>query len=153
MNTREYLTIHRNSYSIVMSLAADVNPSLFARKLHAADLVSRHVLEKARVVAVSAPERFDDMIQAVQSKIQLDASTFHTFLQTLKDLCPLLARVLMTYYGEWLVGYFLYVTGFAKMDHFSQESKLNAKNEKCPLFRQCVRNAMFLSKCPCHAYL
>ncbi len=100
MSKREYLTIHSKFYFIVSTLAADVNPSLFARKLHAFDLISQHLLAKARARDVSATDRFADMIEAVQSEINQDAAAYHTFLEVIKDVCPFLAERLMKYYGK-----------------------------------------------------
>ncbi len=100
MSTREYMTIVSNFCSIVSTLAADVNSSLFARRLHAVDLISRQVLAKARARDISATDRFADMIEAVQSEINRDAAAYHTFLKVIKDVCPFLAERLMKYYGK-----------------------------------------------------
>ncbi len=104
---REHLTILGNFYSIVMTLAADVNPILFARKLHAVNLVSQHFLAKAGARDISAIDRLADMIEAVQSEIHRNPATYHTFLNILKDVCPVLAERLTKYHCK--IMYFTYI--------------------------------------------
>ncbi len=98
--SREYLAVHRNFTVIIESLAAEVDPSLFAQSLRECDLVSANVLAKASIREVPVPSRFQDVIAGVQSQINLDSSRYHTFIKVLRLSHPLLAKKLTKFFGK-----------------------------------------------------
>ncbi len=106
--TREYLTVQRNTDTIIRSLAAQVDPGLFAQKLCDVDLVTPDVLERARVREVTPSNRVQHVISAVQSQIDLESSQFDTFMHVLEDVHPLLAKKLKEYFCKFIHGYTCY---------------------------------------------
>ena len=100
IRTREYLTIHRNLSIVAEALGLAVDPGLFAQKLCEVDLVTSHMVEKARIREVPASTRVHDVILAVQTQLKLDPSRFSVFISILKSVHQLLAEKLMKYYGK-----------------------------------------------------
>ncbi len=82
-HTREYLTIKRNITEVVSSLAAQVDPRLFAQRLNQDRLVTSHVVDKVSVREIPASNRIQDIIQAVLATISLDPSKYQVFIETL----------------------------------------------------------------------
>ncbi len=99
--TREYLTVHRNTDTIIRSLAAQVDPGLFAQKLCAVDLVTQDVLSSACVCAVPPPNRIQHVISAVQSQIHLESSNYNAFMVILKGVHLQLAKMLSNYFSKF----------------------------------------------------
>ncbi len=101
VRTREYLTVQRNTVLIIRSLADWGDAGLFAQKLCEADFVSRDVLEGACIREVTPSNRFQRVITAVQSQINLESSTYNLFMRILKDVHPQLAEKLTKYLSKF----------------------------------------------------
>ncbi len=99
-HTHEYLTVKGNISTIVNSLAAQVDPSLFAQKLNEVGLVSQYVVQKASIRDIPPANRVQDIIQAVLSQISLDSSKYHVFIEVLQAEHSLLAEKLTQCYGK-----------------------------------------------------
>ncbi len=99
-HTCEYLTVKRNITDIGDSLAAQVDPRLFAQKLNEAHLVSSYVVQKVSVRDIPPANRVQDIIQAVLSQIKLDSTKYHVFIEVLQTEHSLLADKLTQYYGK-----------------------------------------------------
>ncbi len=99
-HTHEYLTVKENITTIVNSLTAQVDPSLFAQKLNEAHLVSSYVVEKASARDTLSSNRVQDIIQAVLSQISLDSTKYHEFIDILRTEHSLLAEKLTQCYGK-----------------------------------------------------
>ncbi len=84
------------------SLTAGVKPNSFAMRLHRAGLVSREMLTRARATHIPTADRFLEMIEVVQSQIDIDASKYHIFVQALSDACPFLAEELRQYFSKFV---------------------------------------------------
>ncbi len=83
-HSREYLTVKRNITDIGDSLAAQMDPRLFAQKLNESHLVSSYVVQKVSVQDIPPANRVHDIIQAVLSQIKLDPSKYHVFIEVLR---------------------------------------------------------------------
>ncbi len=99
-HTREYLTIKRNVSHIINSLAAKVDPGLFAQKLCEGGLVSSYVVDNASIHGVPPSHRAPDIIRAVLAQINLEPSKYHVFIRILKGVHPLLADKLTEFFGK-----------------------------------------------------
>ncbi len=104
-HTHEYLTVKGNITTIVNSLGAQVDPSLFAQKLNEAHLVSSYVVEKASARDTLSSNHVQGIIQAVLSQISLDSSKYHVFIEVLRMEQSLrtLADKLTQYYGKLIL--------------------------------------------------
>ena len=71
---------------IVSFLTATVSPAGLADKLWVAGLINDDIRNKALVAAVTAPERIRPMIDAVVTKIKINAANFDTFISVLRHI-------------------------------------------------------------------
>ena len=102
-NTREYLTIRRNLSLIIDSLAATVDPARLAVKLLEVDLIPHDVVDHASVVGVlSARQRIQPIVLALESQIQLDVSNYQVLMRVLRTIHPCLAERLEKFYSKYL---------------------------------------------------
>lgn len=101
--TCEYHTIHKHFSTIEEALAAQVDPTSFAQKLHSAGLVTSHILDQASLQTRTLPERIRPVIKAVQSQVELQASTYYDFAKVLEDVYPALADRLKEYFSKFSV--------------------------------------------------
>lgn len=94
-DTQEYCTVSQQLSLVVSSLARTVDPGNFAQRLHEADIIGGDVVERAYVIGGPTPtERVRPIMQAVLAQIELSASTYHRFVDILREFNPLLADTL-----------------------------------------------------------
>ena len=74
-----------NRYKIVRFLAANVSPGALADKLLVAGLISDDVREKALVTGLPVSETVRPMIDAVITRIELNAAKYDLFISVLRQ--------------------------------------------------------------------
>lgn len=99
--TREYCTVSKQFSTVVDNLSRTVDPGNFAQKLLEANLVPSDVVQRACVVGLLTPaERIRPIISAVLAQIELRASTYHQFLNILRNTNSLLADTLSNFFSK-----------------------------------------------------
>ena len=81
----EYNRVALNRNKIVRFLAANVSAGELADELLVAGLISDDVRQKAQVAALSVSERIRPMIDAVITRIELNAAKYDLFISVLKQ--------------------------------------------------------------------
>ena len=75
-----------NHHTIVRFLAANVSPGGLADKLLVAGLINDDIREKARVTGLPVSETVRPMIDAVITRIELNAAKYDLFISVLRQL-------------------------------------------------------------------
>ena len=80
-----YERVALNRDKIVRFLSADVSAGELADKLLVAGLISEHVREKALVTGLPVSETIRPMIDAVVTRIELNAAKYDLFISVLRQ--------------------------------------------------------------------